>query len=50
MRQMGVDERVITINELFANPKLNSEMVRRLKTGQESISISRKEAGKTAEF
>jgi alkylhydroperoxidase family enzyme len=50
MRQMGVDGRVITINELFANPKLNSEMVRQLEMGQESISISGQEAAKTGEF
>jgi alkylhydroperoxidase family enzyme len=50
MRQIGVDEKVITINELFANPKLNSEIARRLRTGDESISISGKEAATTGEF
>jgi hypothetical protein len=50
MRRMGVDERVITVNELFVNPKLNSVMVRQLEMGQESISISGQEAAKTGEF
>ena len=50
MRGMGVDERVMTLNELFANPKLNVEVMRRLGAGQASISISGEEAVKTAEF
>ncbi len=50
MRGMGVDERVMTLNELFANPKLNVEVMRRLGAGQASISISGEEAVRTAEF
>ena len=50
MRGMGVDERVMTLNELFANPKLNVDVMRRLGAGQASISISGEEAVKTAEF
>jgi alkylhydroperoxidase family enzyme len=50
MRLIGVDEKVITINELFANPKLNGEIVRRLQTGHESISISGQDAAITGEF
>ncbi len=50
MHRTGVDERIMTINELFANPKLNDEVMRRLKAGQASISISSKEAAKTGEF
>ena len=50
MRSAGVDERVMTLNELFANPKLNAEIMRRLKAEQPSISISGGEAAKTGEF
>lgn len=50
MQQMGVDERVMTLNELFANPKLNIEITHRLEAGQKSISISGEEAAKTGEF
>ncbi len=50
MRGMGVDERIMTLNELFANPKLNDEVIRRLKAGQASVSISGEEAAKTGEF
>jgi hypothetical protein len=50
MRWTGVDERVMTINELFANPKLNDEVMRRLQSGQASISISGELAAKTGEF
>jgi len=50
MRWTGVDERVMTLNELFANPKLNAEVMRRLGAGQASISISGEEAVRTAEF
>ena len=50
MRGMGVDEKVMTLNELFANPKLNVEVMRRLGAGQASISISGEEAVRTAEF
>jgi alkylhydroperoxidase family enzyme len=50
MRWMGVDERVMTLNELFANPELNVEVMRRLGAGQASISISGEEAVRTAEF
>ena len=50
MRWMGVDERVMTLNELFANPELNVEVMRRLGVGQASISISGEEAVRTAEF
>ena len=50
MRWTGVDERVITLNELFLNPKLNAEIARRLKDGQVSISVSGEEAAKTGEF
>ncbi len=50
MRGMGVDERVMTLNELFANPKLNVEVMRRLGAAQASISISGEEAVRTAEF
>ena len=50
MRAVGVDERIMTINELFANPKLNAEVTRRLQAGQRSVSISGEEAVKTAEF
>jgi hypothetical protein len=46
----GVDERVMTLNELFANPELNVEVMRRLGAGQASISISGEEAVRTAEF
>jgi hypothetical protein len=38
------------INELFLNPKLNDEVMRRLQAGQASISISAEQAAKTAEF
>lgn len=50
MRGVGVDERVMTLNELFANPKLNLEVTRRLETGQKSVSISGEDAAKTGEF
>ncbi len=50
MRWTGVDERIMTINELFANPKLNDEVMRRLQAGQAPISISSEQAAKTGEF
>lgn len=50
MQQMGVDERMMTLNELFANSKLNIEITRRLEAGQKSVSISGEEAAKTGEF
>jgi alkylhydroperoxidase family enzyme len=50
MRGMGVDERIMTLNELFANPKLNLEITHRLEAGQKSVSISGKDAAKTGEF
>jgi alkylhydroperoxidase family enzyme len=50
MRRIGVDERILTLNELFANPKLNLEITNRLKAGQGSISIAGEAAAKTAEF
>ena len=50
MRVVGVDGRVLTINELFANPKLNLEITRRLEGGQKSVSISSEDAAKTAQF
>ncbi|HSQ19735.1 MAG TPA: hypothetical protein VLR92_05115 [Blastocatellia bacterium] len=50
MRAVGVDERVLTLNELFANPKLNLEITRRLEAGQKSVSISGEDAAKTGEF
>src|SRR5262249_47274334 len=33
MRGIGVDERMMTLNELFASPKLNLEITRRLEAG-----------------
>jgi len=50
MRWTGVDEKVMTINELFANPKLNDEVLHRLQAGQASISISGEQAAQTGEF
>jgi alkylhydroperoxidase family enzyme len=50
MRGMGVDERIMTLNELFANPKLNLEITHQLQAGQKSISVSGEEAAKTGEF
>ena len=50
MRAVGVDERIMTLNELFANPKLNVEITRRLEAGQRSVAISGEDAAKTAEF
>jgi hypothetical protein len=50
MRWTGVDERVMTINELFVNPKLNDEVMRRLRAGHTAISISGEQAAKTGEF
>jgi alkylhydroperoxidase family enzyme len=50
MRGTGVDERIMTLNELFANPKLNLEITRRLEAGQKSVSISSEDAAKTGEF
>ena len=50
MRWTGVDEKVMTINELFVNPKLNDEVLHRLQAGQASISISGEQAAKTGEF
>ena len=50
MQGVGVDERVMTLNELFANPKLNVEITRRLEAGQKSVSISGNDAAKTGEF
>jgi alkylhydroperoxidase family enzyme len=50
MRWTGVDERVMTINELFVNPKLNDEVMRRLQAGQTPISISGEQAAKTGQF
>jgi hypothetical protein len=50
MRAVGIDERVMTLNELFANPKLNAEIIRRLAAGQRSVSISGEDAAKTGEF
>jgi hypothetical protein len=47
---VGVDERVMTLNELFANPKLNVEITRQLGAGQKSVSISGNDAAKTGEF
>jgi hypothetical protein len=47
---VGVDERVMTLNELFANPKLNVEITRQLEAGQKSVSISSNDAAKTGEF
>ena len=40
----------MTLNELFANPKLNSEITRQLAAGQRSVSISGEDAAKTGEF
>jgi hypothetical protein len=40
----------MTNNELFVNPKLNDEVMRRLQAGQASISISGEQAAKTGEF
>jgi hypothetical protein len=50
MRAVGVDERIMTLIELFANPKLNDEITRRLAAGQRSVSISGEDAAKTGEF
>ena len=50
MQGVGVDERVMTLNELFANPKLNVEITRRLEAGQKSVLISGNDAAKTGEF
>ena len=50
MRAVGVDERIMTLNELFANPKLNAEITRQLAAGQRSVSISGEDAAKTGEF
>ena len=50
MQGVGVDERVMTLNELFANPKLNVEITRQLEAGQNSVSISGNDAAKTGEF
>ena len=50
MQRIGVDERILTLNELFANPKLNLEITQQLQAGQKSISISGKDAAKTGEF
>jgi len=50
MRWTGVDEKVMTINELFANPQLNDEVLHRLQAGQASISISGEQAAQTGEF
>ena len=50
MQGVGVDERVMTLNELFANPKLNVEITRQLEAGQKSVSISGNDAAKTGEF
>jgi alkylhydroperoxidase family enzyme len=50
MQGMGVDERMMTLNELFANPKLNVQITQRLQAGQQSISVSGEEAAKSGEF
>ena len=50
MQGVGVDERVMTLNELFANPKLNVEITRQLEAGQNSVLISGNDAAKTGEF
>ena len=50
MRLIGVDERVMTMNELFANPELNAEVVRRLNSGEKTISMSGEQAAMTGEF
>jgi len=50
MRWTGVDEKVMTVNELFANPKLNDEVLHRLQAGLASITISGEQAAKTGEF
>ena len=50
MQGVGVDEKVLTLNELFANPKLNVEITRQLEAGQKSVSISGNDAAKTGEF
>jgi alkylhydroperoxidase family enzyme len=50
MRRTGVDERIIALNELFANPALNAEIVRRLNAGEQSIRITAEMARRTAEF
>jgi hypothetical protein len=41
---------MMTLNELFANPKLNVQITQRLQAGQQSISVSGEEAAKTGEF
>ena len=41
---------LMTINELFANPKLNDDVMRRLQAGQTTVSISGQQAAKTGEF
>jgi alkylhydroperoxidase family enzyme len=50
LRWAGVDERVMTLHELFANPKLNAEVLRRLRSGEKTVSISGETAAKTGEF
>jgi hypothetical protein len=40
----------MTINELFANPKLNDDVMRRLQANQPPISISGEQAAKTGQF
>ena len=50
MQQIGVDERILTLNELFANPKLNLEITQQLKAGQKPILVSGMDAAKTGEF
>src|SRR5262249_39080261 len=50
MRGAGGHGRIIRLNGLFANPKLNLEIARRLEAGQKSVSISGEDAAKTGEF
>jgi hypothetical protein len=47
---VGVTEKAFTMNELILNPKLNSEVKRRLSVGERNFRVSAYDAAATAEF
>lgn len=47
---IGISKRALTLNELLANEKLNTEIVSRLEKGQRQIRVTAAEAKKTGEF
>jgi alkylhydroperoxidase family enzyme len=50
LRFVGLDDAVLTVNELMANPKLAAGVAERLEEGETDIAVDAKEAAKTAEL